>query len=220
MADPVELQNWYERRFAEHAQYRNDVWKVLTADFFQKYVPESATVLDVGCGWGEFSNNIRAAKKYGIDLNPDSATHLSPDVELLSQDCTAHWSVPDGSVDLVFTSNFFEHLESVRDITTTVHQAHRVLRQGGLIIALGPNIRHVKGKYWDFIDHRTPLTDASLAELFSGCGFTIEKQLSRFLPYTMMGGPKPPVSFVRLYLRVPLAWRVLGAQFLVVGRKQ
>ena len=217
MADPAELQDWYARRFADNATYRNEVWKVLTADFFQRYVPESATVLDLGCGWGEFINNIRAAKKFGMDLNPDSAARVNPDVTLIGQDCTAPWAIEPASLDVVFTSNFFEHLDSVADIKAAVQQASRALRPGGTLIALGPNIKYVKGSYWDFIDHRTPLTGASIAELLAGCGYRLDRQVDRFLPYSMLRGPKPPVAFVRAYLRVPLAWRILGSQFLVVA---
>ena len=62
------LQREYARRFARHAQYRDDVWKELIADFFQPLIARNSTLLDLGCGWGEFVNNIMAARKYGMDL--------------------------------------------------------------------------------------------------------------------------------------------------------
>jgi hypothetical protein len=76
----AELQNIYEARFASTHAYRNEVWKVLTAAFFQKLVPSSGAALDLGCGYGEFINNISCGTKYGMDLNPDVTRYLSRDV--------------------------------------------------------------------------------------------------------------------------------------------
>jgi len=54
--------------------------------------PESV-VLDLGCGYCEFINNICAAKKFGMDLNPDAARHAATDVTILQQDCSQPWPV-------------------------------------------------------------------------------------------------------------------------------
>ena len=57
--DPRELQAIYERRFKdERARYRQALWRTLVADYFQALVPPNAAVLDLGCGYGEFINNI------------------------------------------------------------------------------------------------------------------------------------------------------------------
>ncbi len=68
------------------------------------------TVLDLGCGYGEFINTIRCRNKYAMDLNPDAPRFLSQDITFLHQDCSRRWQLPDASLDVVFTSNFFEHL--------------------------------------------------------------------------------------------------------------
>ena len=81
----VQLQ--YRQRFEQGKDYRNALWRVLCRDFFQQYIARSATVLDLGCGWGEFSNNVMAGKKYAMDMNPDAAHRLHSDVELVLQDC-------------------------------------------------------------------------------------------------------------------------------------
>ena len=49
--------------------------------------------------------------------------------------------------------------------------------------------------------------------------FTVDVCLARFLPYTMASGPQYPLLVLRAYLRLPIAWRMFGKQFLVVGRK-
>jgi SAM-dependent methyltransferase len=212
-----DLETEYRLRFEEMAGYRNRVWKVLTRGFFQAYVPQDGTVLDLGCGWGEFVNNIEARVKYGMDLNPESARRLSADVVFLKQDCSATWPLPDAALDVIFTSNFFEHLPTKDSLRETVHEARRCLRPGGTLICVGPNIKYVPGAYWDFWDHYLPLTELSLAELLEVIGFRITTRVARFLPYSMSQGFAPPVPFVAAYLRVPFLWRFFGKQFLIVA---
>jgi SAM-dependent methyltransferase len=219
IASSEELRREYDLRFASMQDYRVEVWKVLTGEFFQKFVPEGAAVLDLGCGWGEFVNQIRAAKKFGMDLNPESRNRLDADVEFFQQDCSARWPLEDASLDVVFTSNFFEHLLSKEMLRSTIAEVHRCLKPGGKIIALGPNIRFLPGTYWDFWDHHVALTDRSLCELFTLQGLRIARCHPRFLPYTMARGSRPPLLFLRMYLKLPLFWPLLGRQFLVVGEK-
>jgi SAM-dependent methyltransferase len=216
---PAELQRLYEKRFAGKSEYRDRVWRVLVDDYFARWLPANAAVLDLGCGHCEFINNVRCEKRFGIDLNPDTVDRAGPNVRILTQNCSQPWALPDDSLDVVFTSNFFEHLHSKRELCNTLIQAWRSLRPGGRIIALGPNIRYLRGAYWDFYDHYLPLTELSLAEVMTDTGFSIEEQIPRFLPYTMSRGGRPPVWMLRLYLRLKFAWPLLGRQFLVVARK-
>ena len=216
---PNELTQIYERRFKEVEQYRNRIWQVLIGSFFSKWIRPDHAVLDLGCGFGEFINNVNAAKRYGMDLNPATAGKLSKDVSFLEQDCSELWNLPDASLDIVFTSNFLEHLGDKDAVKRTLRQVHRCLRPGGQIIAMGPNIRYLPGSYWDFFDHHVILTERSLVEALSITGFTVESAVARFLPYTMVGGPRYPLSFLRLYLAFPFLWWIKGRQFLVIARR-
>lgn len=128
-----------------------------------------------------------------MDLNPATSEKLSKEVQFLEQDCSELWNLPDGSLDIVFTSNFLEHLGDKNAVKRTLREAHRCLRPGGQIIAMGPNIRYLPGSYWDFFDHHVILTERSLAEALSITGFTVESAVARFLPYTMVGGPRYPL---------------------------
>ena len=208
----------YRRRFeAEHAN-RQAVWRVLIDAWFSRYLDVSAA-LDLGCGWGAFVNQIDVPTRYGIDLNPEAKRHVAPDVELISQPASQRWPLPDGSLDLVFTSNFLEHLASREDIAATLSEAFRCLRRDGRMVCLGPNIRYAHGAYWDFFDHLIPLTERSLVEALELTGFEPELVVARFLPFTTVGKRAPRPVLMRAYLRFPPAWRVLGRQFLVVVRK-
>ena len=76
-------------------------------DFLQHYVDPSATVLDLGSGWGEFIRHIHAYRRIAMDLNPDMPSRVGSGVEVILQDCSQTWQVADSSLDVVFTSNFF-----------------------------------------------------------------------------------------------------------------
>ena len=218
-ASPEELRNEYEMRFSALSDYRKEIWKILVKDFFQKRIDPESTVLDLGCGWGEFINHIQAKKKYGMDLNDDSRKKIVPEVELIQQDCSERWGIGDESLDTVFTSNFFEHLRNKPALDATLGEALRCLKPGGRIICLGPNIKYVGNDYWDFYDHYTCLSHLSLEEALRMRGFEVLENIPRFLPYTMAQGKLHPLFFVKCYLRFPLMWRIIGKQFLVTARK-
>jgi SAM-dependent methyltransferase len=213
-----ELQRIYDTRFAGKTDYRTQVWRVL-APYFGQWIPASASVLDLGAGYCEFINNAAARVKYAMDLNPDVHSRAAAGVTVLQQDCSEPWPLPQGELDAVFTSNFLEHLPNKAAVTTVLSHAYRCLKPGGRLIAMGPNIKYVPGAYWDFFDHYVELTELSLAEALSGGGFDIEKQVGRFLPYTMSHGREYPILALRLYLALPAVWPLFGKQFLVVARK-
>ena len=213
-----DLQREYDLRFRSAQHYRTEIWKILTKDFFQPLIPESSHVLDLGCGWGEFINQIHAAKKYGMDLNPESRQRLATDVQFFEQDCSRDWPLPDKSLDFVFTSNFFEHLREKDDLRRTLAQVHRCLKSGGRLICLGPNIKYLPGAYWDFWDHYLPLTEQSLKGMLELTGFQIERCVARFLPYTMVDKRPAPLPLVRWYLKLPWSWKFFGKQFLVIAQ--
>ena len=210
----------YRHRFSETDRHRRDrIWQTLCRHFFQRYVRAEDTVLDLGCGMGEFSRHIRAGRKIAVDQNPEVAALLPADVELHVADATCLDFLPEESVDVCFTSNFFEHLPSKRDLDALLLEVRRVLRTGGRLVALQPNIKYAPGEYWDFYDHHLPLSHLSCAEAFVKAGFRIEELRGRFLPFTTRSLlPQHPL-LVRLYLLVRPAWWLLGRQFLIVGGK-
>ena len=217
--DQQELSKIYHRRFVRTAAYRNRVWEVLTSKFFTRWVKPDAQILDLGCGYGEFINNIPAAQKWAMDLNPDAPKHLKPEISFIHQDCAEAWPLPENSLDIVFTSNFFEHLPNKERLSLTLRHIYKALKPGGQLIAIGPNIKFLHGQYWDFYDHTVYLTEASLGEALEIEKYTLDVLEPKFLPYTMVSAPEYPMIFVELYLAFPFLWKIFGRQFLVVARK-
>ena len=212
------LKQQYRARFNDSEAYRNRLWQLLASEFFQQYIDASKPVLDIGCGWGEFANNIRSASKFAMDLNPDSELKLADDIQFLNQSCAERWPLEAKSLGTVFTSNFLEHLPDKAAVEATLTEARRCLANDGRLLCMGPNVRLVPGAYWDFWDHHVPITERSLCELLELQEFEIVRCIPRFMPYTMSEGHNPPLFFVWLYLKLPLAWRLFGKQFLVIAR--
>lgn len=216
-----ELEKLYAQRFPEQdLAQKHAIWQVLCDDFFSRYVKPTDTVVDVGAGYCEFINNIRAGTRIAVDLNPDVRRFAAAGVRVINESCTAISQLDSASVDAVFMSNFLEHLPNKQLVLDTFREAHRILRDGGKIIVLQPNIRFLPGEYWDYFDHYTPLTDRSLVEGLQLAGFEPDVVIARFLPYTTKSRLPKGAFFVRLYLKVPLAWRLLGKQAFVVAVKK
>jgi SAM-dependent methyltransferase len=216
----ADLQTSYANRFSGLESRRHLVWQVL-AGFFQKWIEADSAVLDLGAGYCEFINNIKAKEKYALDLNPTTVESALKEVSVISQDVCEPWRLPDRSIDVVFSSNFLEHLPSKDALKHCLKEANRVLTPGGKIILLGPNIRFCSDVYWDFIDHHIALSDRSIVEVLQLTQFDVIKVIDRFLPFTMQGARILPTHprLVTLYLHMPWVWSLLGKQFLVIATK-
>lgn len=213
-----DLKVLYANRFNSEGEQRQDIWKVLCDVFFQKWVPTDATVLDIAAGHCEFINNISAGRRVAVDLNPDVLVRAGEGVEAYIGRSDDMSMIADGSIDRAFISNFFEHIPR-EVITSTLLEVRRVLRADGRLMVLQPNVRYCARDYWMFFDHITPVDDRALAEAFRATGFDVEVNIPRFLPYTTKSRLPSGPRLVQLYLKVPLAWKVLGAQAFMVGRK-
>ncbi len=220
-APETELATLYRRRFGTADRERKRaLWQVLCRNFLQRYIDPSDVVVDLGAGYGEFINNIRCGKKYAVDLNADTADHVDADVTYLGTSATNLAGLDDASVDVVFASNFFEHVAAKDELRTIFAEIARVLRPGGRLLVLQPNIRYAFREYWDFFDHHIPLSDRSLTEGLETSGFSVTECRPRFLPYTTRSRlPQSPLA-LRIYLRLrPMQW-LFGKQLFLVAVRE
>jgi ubiquinone/menaquinone biosynthesis C-methylase UbiE len=208
----------YHRRFGKEIEFRNKMWSILCKDFFQNYVPQDSTVLDIGAGYCEFINNIKARKKLALDSNPDISDFISNEVQIVLCRSTNIEQIKDGSIDVVFVSNFFEHL-SRDDIVGTIKEIYRILKNEGRFLILQPNIRFCYNDYWMFFDHITPLDDRSLSEILEINGFKVVECKPRFLPYTTKSKLPKSTLLLKLYLKIPQAQSLLGKQAFIYAKK-
>ena len=220
MTSNEQLSQLYKARFPEkELERKNAIWKVICEDYLQQFIAPDSLVVDIACGYGEFLNNITATTRVGIDLNPDSANFLDSAVKFHNRDAMQVADIAQGQADVVFASNFLEHLPNKSVLDDLLKEILEALKPGGAFVIVGPNLRYLPGEYWDFYDHHLGLTHLSLSEALELQGFELDLCLDRFLPYTTKSALPTHPFLVQCYLKFPLAWRVLGKQFLLVARK-
>ncbi len=216
-----DLEQVYAERFQEHEMgNRIEIWQVMCRHFFSRYFPPDARTLDLGAGYCEFINNIKAREKYAIDINPAIKRYAAGDVNCIVSDIeTGLARLPDAGIDRIMASNIFEHLPDRECLFRCLRQARRVLSPGGKIVVMQPNIAAVKERFYDFCDHLLPITEKGMAEALRANGFHIERVTARFLPYTTKSRYPKVKILVRLYLMAPIVHRFMGGQMLVVAGK-
>lgn len=236
--DREHLQNMYRHRFDDADRVRiNNFWDLFFDRFLREYIPAKGTVLDLAAGSCEFINRVSASRRIAVDLNPDLEARAEDGVETYACRSDSLEPIPDASVDLVFTSNFFEHLSTPEELMATLGECHRVLRPGGRIVVLMPNLRAVGAKYYDYLDHKLPVTDRSLVEALGLAGFRPTRVIPRFLPYganpagvlatgspssglaQLMAKPEVHRAALATYMRLKPAWWFFGGQMLVVAER-
>ena len=217
---PESIQHIYAERFAAQGlDERIRVWRVLCTHWFQRYIPAGATVLDIGAGYGEFINHIEAPRRYALDMNADLRKYAGPGVEVLDSTDARNIPLSTGTVHGAFSSNFFEHLATREDILRVLAEVARVLKPGGTFLIVQPNIKYLYHHYWDFFDHRIPLSDESMAEALGIVGFRVLRQQAKFLPYSFKSRLPTADVFVRWYLKFPPAQWLLGKQMFLVAQR-
>jgi SAM-dependent methyltransferase len=194
------------------------LWQEVTR-YLQRFVDPGSVVLDLACDRGHFIRCIRAREKWATDLR-DVSAYLGDDVRFVQGDGLALADLlPNGHFDVVFMSNYLEHLPSGEAVIEQFRVVRDLLRPGGRAIVLQPNIRLVGGRYWDFIDHTVALTERSLAEACELAGLTADRTIVRFLPYTTKSRLPQSRRLVRAYLAFRPAWALLGKQTLFIARR-
>jgi len=190
---------------------REVVWKEI-ARYLSKYL--SGTIIDLGCGRGDFLKFIKVKKKIGIDVFksqdfPDSAEFINSDAR--------NFNIKIKSADVIFASNLLEHFDD-SDADKILNSTKKVLKKNGLLILMQPNFKYFFKSYFDDYTHKKIYTHVSLCDYLRSKDFEIVKCYPKFLPATLKSR-LPKWSFlVWIYLRSPI--KPFAGQMLVVARKK
>ena len=214
----MNYQRLYEYRFAKVDQAaRIPVWNEI-ATLIYTLLGRPSRILDPAAGRGEFINAVPAPERWAVDLVDYAEGTYAPGVRSLVSDVFAA-ELPSEHFDGVWVSNFLEHLTTQESVASFLERMYDVTAPDGRIAIMGPNFRYCAKEYFDFADHTLIFTHRAIAEHLYAAGFVPERIEPRFLPYSFTSGLPPSERLTRLYLRSPIAWRALGKQFLIIGRR-
>jgi SAM-dependent methyltransferase len=177
----------YESQEAEYvATFREDVRRIA------EFVP-SGKVLEVGCGYGYFLQCALEAgyDAYGIDLSPTAvkwASERLPDRVF----CGLLEEVPqirEQQYDVIFGSHLIEHLT---EPGAFLEHAARLLRPGGLIVLVTPNIgsllSRASGRRWvsyKIPEHVSYYDPRTITDLLDRTGFSVRAIDSAYQYYAL-----------------------------------
>lgn len=198
-----------------HDPKRNIVWCALWRYYFCYRIGADDTVLDLGCGYGEFINNVTAKRRIALDLWPNFPKYMAPGVETMVAPVTDLSSLEDGSIDYAFASNLFEHI-SQADLATVLAELKRKLSKRGTLTMLQPNYRYAASEYFDDYTHISVWSHISLADFLTANGFEVSEIHPRFLPLTVKSRLPVWPPLIGLYLMSP--FKPLGKQMLLSAR--
>lgn len=206
--------SYHDSRLTQDAR-RDTVWKTLWRYVFRHRIAADDCVLDLGCGYGEFINNVTARRRIGLDMWPGIRKHLGPGVEGIVGSVTDLGGIDDASVDFAFASNLFEHI-SQADFAKVLAGLKTKLSAKGTLTVLQPNYRYAYREYFDDYTHVSIYSHVSLADFLVANGYEVLEVRPRFLPLTVKS--RLPVSpfLIGLYLASP--FKPMGKQMLLVAR--
>ena len=194
---------------------RKAVWRAIVENLQRKFISTNSHVLELGCGYGDFINQVVAEKKLAIDIE-DVHKLLDKRVIFFNQDVTQLDSIDDNTLDIVFASNLLEHLD-IDNVSLVLSEVFKKLKSKGKIILLQPNFRLCYKNYFDDYTHRTAFTDESLSGILLAHGFNIKYRKPGYLPFSMQGVLPKSYWLTRMYLS--LGSPIMGTQMLIVGIK-
>lgn len=210
----------YIVRFSkEEIKAKQKMWKILCEDFFQKFIDKKDKILDLGCGFGEFINNIACDEKFAVDVDRESLKFLDKNVKKYCRACTNISFFSDNFFDAIFVSNLLEHLNSKKDVEKTLKDIFRILKKNGKLLILQPNIKYAYKEYWDYFDHNLAFSHLSMREILEKIGFNIKLIIPKFLPYTTKIRFSNVDIFIKLYLNLKLLQKIYGKQMFIIAEK-
>ena len=211
----MNTQDYFKTRL-EHDKRRSSVWHVL-ADFIQPHIPKSSILLELGSGYCDFINAIHAREKHALDTFTELGNYAQKDIITHIMPASKITQFDDEQFDVVFASNFFEHIE-MNECETVLAQVYRILKYHGKIIILQPNFKYGYKEYFDDYTHKTIFTHISFSDILKKNGFTIQKIIKKLLPFSIKKNLPKSSFLLWFYIRSPI--RPFACQMFIVAEKQ
>jgi cyclopropane fatty-acyl-phospholipid synthase-like methyltransferase len=232
-APPVAYEEAADPYYIEQAAQR-----IRNAHHLLACMPAGGRLLEIGCACGFLlvAARERGFAVQGVEMSAWASSYARDTYGLdVKTGRLETLNVPAASYDAVVMADVIEHLPNPR---TTLHDIHRVLRPGGRLLLLTPDIgsvmaRVLGARWWGLLDdHYLYFSRRTLTRLLEQEGFTVERirALGRVFPLSHWVFKLAPYSRVlqRAAARVTRALHIdglqisinLGDQMACVARKK
>lgn len=164
---------------------------------------DGSSILDVGCGRGDFLNGFinNGLNGYGVDFT-DAAEKHCPKAKIYQADIEKNgMPFEDNYFDVIFSKSVIEHFY---DPDILIKECRRCLKPGGLIIVMVPSWEYNYRIYFEDFTHRSPFMKTSLKDILQMNNFEdIKVEFFKQLP--ILWGPldiifKPLSFFTRIFV--------------------
>lgn len=161
-------------------------------------IDDGLSILDVGCGRGDFLNGFinNGLNGYGVDFT-DAAERHCPKGKIFQADIEKNGMPFDNNYfDVIFSKSVIEHFY---DPDILIKECKRCLKPGGLIIVMVPSWEHNFRIYFEDFTHRSPFMMTSLNDILEMNNFSeIKVEFFKQLPilWSHLGFLFRPLSFL------------------------
>ena len=169
---------------------------------FQSENRQEITVVDLGCGTGEWIEVVQEAGYHSVGVDSNQAVvekdhQQYPGLEVIRQDSIAFLKAqPQNSLDVITSFHMVEHMEMI-EILELCSEAARVLKPNGLLIIETPNPLNVLiSSYYFYLDptHKRQIPPELLEVYVHAGGLKVKERVFveplNFVPYEYLEGDK------------------------------
>lgn len=177
------------------AGYLQNKFLDLRINNIKKLIGNSGKILEIGCATGELLNGLRKAgnfEVYGVDFSDYAAKIARAKYNLNVQTgFLDNIKFEDNFFNLVIMKHVFEHQYNPFE---TLQEIQRILKPGGYVLNIIPNIDSVEaklfGKYWHSLDlprHLYHFPQKTLKPFYQKAGIEILEIKYDFAPNDIIG---------------------------------
>lgn len=206
----------YDHQRYPYLEYRTKVWLEIIR-YIARDCPNVGNLLELGPGYCDFINHFPAGQKTCVERNVAMQQYAAHGIRFVCEEAGRLSGIPDQSLDLIFASNFLEHLGE-EGHQVLLPNIHRTLTPTGHLALIQPNYRLNPDHYFDDPTHRTIFSDQNITTFLEKFGFKVIKLVPKFLPFSMKSRlPKWPI-LVRFYLASPV--KPFAGQMYIIAKKR